>query len=74
MSIDKCIVCGDYIDTDDYPEFYREDMDDKFICDGCYNESDDDLCANCNGSGEGQYDGTRCPVCKGSGTEQKESE
>lgn len=27
----------------------------------------DALCANCNGSGEGPYDGTRCIVCKGSG-------
>lgn len=26
------------------------------------------LCAQCNGSGEGQYDGTHCGFCKGSGT------
>lgn len=34
-------------------------------------ESENDephLCAQCNGSGEGQYDGTRCRGCKGSGT------
>jgi len=30
------------------------------------------LCAHCNGSGEGQYDGTRCPVCRGTGTEKGE--
>jgi hypothetical protein len=32
-------------------------------------ESDDDneICAACNGSGEGMYDGTRCGTCKGSG-------
>lgn len=32
------------------------------------------LCATCNGSGEGQYDGTRCRSCGGSGTEIGESE
>jgi len=26
------------------------------------------LCSNCNGSGEGMYDGTTCHVCKGHGT------
>ena len=27
------------------------------------------ICSNCNGSGEGQHDGTRCPVCRGRGTQ-----
>jgi RecJ-like exonuclease len=26
------------------------------------------ICTTCNGSGEGQHDGTVCPVCKGSGS------
>ena len=26
-----------------------------------------DICPACNGSGEGQYDGTRCSSCKGRG-------
>lgn len=26
-----------------------------------------DICPNCNGSGEGQYEGARCSSCKGSG-------
>jgi hypothetical protein len=26
------------------------------------------LCAACNGSGEGQHDGTTCLICKGKGT------
>lgn len=30
-------------------------------------EEDDDICVSCNGSGEGQYDGTRCSWCKGRG-------
>lgn len=25
------------------------------------------ICPHCNGSGEGQYDGTRCRWCKGTG-------
>jgi hypothetical protein len=27
----------------------------------------EDLCTNCNGSGEGMHDGTRCSTCGGSG-------
>lgn len=30
----------------------------------------DVICWKCNGSGEGQYDGTRCRVCGGSGVEK----
>jgi len=26
-----------------------------------------ELCTHCNGSGEGSYDGSRCPVCGGWG-------
>lgn len=29
------------------------------------------ICAHCMGSGEGQHDGTRCPVCSGRGTEKE---
>lgn len=38
-----------------------------------YGEQEEDgdeefgLCSQCNGTGEGQYDGSRCGVCKGSG-------
>jgi len=28
------------------------------------------LCPHCNGSGEGQYDGTTCSYCKGGGVER----
>lgn len=31
--------------------------------------TDGEICSVCNGSGEGQYDGTRCPHCRGSGVE-----
>ena len=30
-------------------------------------ENADDTCHNCNGTGEGQYDGTSCRSCGGSG-------
>ena len=28
-----------------------------------------EICQNCNGSGEGRYDGTKCDSCGGSGEE-----
>ncbi|MGZ5029052.1 MAG: hypothetical protein ACXWAT_00695 [Methylobacter sp.] len=30
-------------------------------------EDESDICTNCNGSGEGMHDGTRCSTCKGKG-------
>ena len=38
MSIDTCNKCGDLIDTDYFPEVYREDWDWACICDCCYND------------------------------------
>lgn len=35
-------------------------------------EPEDLICIGCNGSGEGQYEGTRCTSCGGSGTERTE--
>lgn len=32
-------------------------------------ERDPPICPACNGSGEGQHDGTRCYSCKGKGTQ-----
>lgn len=32
------------------------------------------MCAVCNGSGEGMYDGSRCSSCHGHGVEQREKE
>lgn len=29
--------------------------------------SEENYCSSCSGTGEGQYDGTRCWVCKGRG-------
>ena len=30
-------------------------------------DGEGELCYHCNGSGEGQYDGTRCRWCNGTG-------
>lgn len=35
-------------------------------------EHEELICVSCNGSGEGQYEGTRCRSCGGSGTERME--
>ncbi len=32
-------------------------------------EEGDEICGQCNGSGEGMYDGSRCSACGGSGVE-----
>lgn len=32
-------------------------------------EEDGEICKICNGSGEGRYEGARCPWCKGKGVE-----
>lgn len=39
----------------------------------CDDDNTPDLCATCNGSGEGMYDGSTCSVCKGSGVEPARS-
>ncbi len=33
-------------------------------------EEEPEVCPNCNGSGEGMHDGTKCSVCKGTGVEK----
>ncbi len=35
---------------------------------------EDGICVYCSGSGEGQYDGTTCRSCKGSGVQRYSSE
>ncbi len=39
-------------------------------CNKCEDGIIDEICGTCNGSGEGQYDGSTCPSCKGSGNEK----
>jgi len=35
---------------------------------------DEQICPRCNGSGEGQYEGTKCYACNGSGIEPSEDD
>ena len=37
-------------------------------------EGEEGICAYCNGSGEGMYDGTTCRSCKGSGVDRRSVE
>lgn len=39
-----------------------DDDDDEY-----YDEDEDEICVNCNGSGEGSHDGSICSVCGGDG-------
>lgn len=36
MSIERCADCAALIDTDFYPEIYREDFKMTPLCDDCY--------------------------------------
>lgn len=46
-----------YLDEIDYVDY----IDDDEISD------EHGICTTCNGSGEGMYDGSTCPCCKGKG-------
>lgn len=70
MSIDRCTQCEAVLDTDAYPESYREDFDNQCLCEDCYAEmleASTYICPQCSGSGEGLHEGTLCNACKGSG-------
>ena len=49
----------------DESDFYDDDF---------YGEGEWNICGYCNGSGEGSYDGSTCPVCKGKGEVLEEKE
>lgn len=61
---------------DRYPKLKEEDLqEDEQICPECSGERlVGYLCAACNGSGEGRYDGSICRSCKSSGTKYGECE
>lgn len=44
----------------------KADQDEDFS-DTLGDDYEPGICPACNGSGEGQYDGTRCSTCKGKG-------
>ncbi|MCP4374011.1 MAG: hypothetical protein GY797_38790 [Deltaproteobacteria bacterium] len=41
-------------------------------CDECEDGIYQAICYSCAGSGEGQYDGSTCAICKGSGRQEQE--
>jgi hypothetical protein len=60
-----CTNCGEKVPYDAPPE--------QVDCDNCVEEAkeeeeEDYTCYHCRGCGEGQFEGTVCPVCHGSGT------
>jgi len=73
------MTCSDYasvfdtLGTCDYcgEEVLFAILDRDLRCPDCKEPEEDDepeLCTQCNGSGEGMCDGTRCSSCHGKGT------
>lgn len=42
MAIAICNRCGNYIDIDQFPEAYREELDDECVCDLCWQKIEDE--------------------------------
>lgn len=57
-------LCGDALTLRDASEQLESEIDAQD------NINNPPLCSACNGSGEGQYDGTRCRSCGGSGADK----
>lgn len=51
----------------DDDEDYRAQDEARFMADDQPDDYEPGICPHCNGSGEGQYDGTTCRFCKGTG-------
>lgn len=52
--------CEWTLSNDDDGDEYETDCKELYV-------EENPICPNCNGSGEGMYDGTKCTMCKGSG-------
>ena len=49
--------------------FDFEKEEETECCDNCEDGKLNEICGTCNGSGEGQYDGSTCSICGGKGIE-----
>ena len=56
------------LDVGGYVFYSTEDARVENHWEQCKPEVEPELCTACNGSGEGQYDGTRCSYCGGRGS------
>ena len=52
-------------DTDDWRDDARDY--DRLMADDGPDDCEPGICPNCNGSGEGKHDGTKCYQCNGTG-------
>jgi len=64
MSMMYCEYCDILVDTDKDEHFLVDDECENLIREQMLEE----ICNQCDGSGEGYVDGSNCPHCKGSGS------
>lgn len=78
-----CINCGEkFSSVNIFTDAGARESQISSMCEKCFDElfADEDdpdeelICIRCNGSGEGQHDGTSCGSCGGSGVERKRNE
>ena len=59
-------MCMSAMSEDDVAEMLdNNELSERFFT--TVNDDDSDICGDCNGSGEGMYDGSSCSTCGGSG-------
>lgn len=64
MNVPKGYTAEELERDNPYNQWMYEDRDPDFEE---KDEEEEEICTSCNGSGEGQHDGTRCSCCKGRG-------
>jgi hypothetical protein len=69
MTQGTCDYCGEEMDISLF-KIQGKKLCPDYVCPACVeaqSNNDYDICSQCNGSGEGQYDGTKCHRCHGKG-------
>lgn len=69
QAVDILSALADAFDGGTYSEYGSIDLGDiaDQMCEEITAFETPEMCGNCNGSGEGQYDGARCSSCNGKG-------